>query len=335
MSLPRFPLVAFFVLTAILVVALAAALVYGGAERAVAREAGATRRAQRGRMITIGSIVLFCVLFLGLVVVRSIHFVDAGHVGIVKQFGDIVGRKDSGAVIVAPWQSIDEVSVQIQSETFVMDNRKQAGTGSAVSKDSQPIYATVVLNYQVNPANIEQLYRQTGGHFRERLIAPRVPQVFKSVTAAYRAIDFAPNRERIRRQTQQLLDQQLRADSIHVTDFLIEDIGFSEEFAKAIEETQVARQRAEREKARVEIERQRAQQRIERARGKAQANLIETKAQSTANRLLSASLTARVVQFKAIEKLNPQLRTAILPSGANFLLPQTILDDDKGAAGGK
>jgi prohibitin 2 len=324
---------AFFVLAAIFAVAFAVAFVYGRAEQTLGRESGNADRVRRGRLITQGGSVLFAILVIGLVLIRAIHFVDAGHVGIVKQFGDIVGREDSGAVWIAPWRSIDEVSVQIQSETFVMDSRRQAGTGSAVSRDSQAIYATVTLNYQLDPANIEQLYRETGGHYRERLIAPRVPQVFKSVTARYRAINFAANRERIRRQTQQLLDGQLEQDSIHVTDFLIEDIGFTDEFARAIEETQVARQRAEREKARVEIARQRAQQAIERARGDAESNLIRTRAQADANRLLAASLSAKVIQFKAIEKLNPQLRTAILPSGSNFLLPSTILED--GAQKGK
>ena len=320
---------AFFVLTAIFVIALAIALVYGRALQTLGREAADTRRVRKGRAVTIGSTAIFGVLFAGLILIRSIHFVDAGHVGIVKQFGDIVGREDSGAVLIGPWQSIDEVSVQIQSETFVMDSRKAAGTGSAVSRDSQTIYATVTLNYQLDPRNIENLYRQTGGHYRERLIAPRVPQVFKSVTARYRAINFAANRERIRRQTQQLLDQQLEEDSIHVTDFLIEDIGFTEEFAKAIEETQVARQRAEREKARVEIARQRAQQAIERARGDAESNLIRAKAQAGANRLLASSLSDKVIQFKAIEKLNPQLKTAILPAGSNILLPSNLLDTEQ------
>ena len=316
----------FFVMTAIFMIAAAVGVLYGLGRRALARESGSSGRAGVGRLIVLGSIGGFAVLFVGLVLTRSVHFVDAGHVGIVKQFGDITGQENPGAVWIAPWQDLDEVNVQIQSDTFVMDERKQAGTGAAVSRDSQPIFAVVTLNYRVDPGNIIDLYKQTGGHYKERLIDPRVPQTFKSVTARYKAIEVAANRERIRRETQQSLDRQLAQDSIHVTDFLVENIDFTDEFAHAVEETQIAEQRVKQEQARVQIEKKKAQQQIERARGKAQGNLIESRAQATANRLLAGSLSDRVVHFKAIEKLGPNVTTILLPSGSNFLLPSSVFN---------
>ncbi len=102
-----------------------------------------------------------------------------------------------------------------------------------------------------------------------------MPQTFKAVTARFRATKIAANRELLRKLTQQRLDAQLDRDGIHVTDFLIENVHFTPECQKALEDTQVAIQRAKQEEARVQIETAKARQREARARGVANSNVIE------------------------------------------------------------
>ena len=235
--------------------------------------------------------------------------VEAGHVGIVKTFGNFTGTMQPGWNTKLPWQSVEQADVRIQSKHIVMDGR--GGRGAAVSVETQPVYAVVTLNYSVDPAEVLELYRTVGSHYYDSIIAPRVAQVFKSETVEYRTIEVAPNREKIRGNVQQTLDAQLAQYGINVTDFLINDLDFAPAFVEAITEKQVQTQRAEAARAKVEQAKQEAQQAIATARGEAESIRIR----GTALRQ-----NPEVLQLEAINKLNPSVQTIYLPQGGNFLL---------------
>jgi regulator of protease activity HflC (stomatin/prohibitin superfamily) len=253
---------------------------------------------------------------------RSFHSVNAGHVLVVRQFGEIVGQRDAGFQTIAPWQTAEEVSTQVESVQFQMDDRQtptiEGGirSGPAVSEETQPVYAVVTLNYQVSDQAIQELYTEVGASFFGKVVAPRVFQVFKNETVKFKSVSVAPNREQIRKEVQEGLDQQLDQFSIDVVDFLINDLEFPQEFTAAIERKQVATQDALAAQQKVAQSKAEAQQEIERARG-----------QATAQRLRASSLTDRNLQFEALQILKaapPQI--VFLPAGqGNLLDPSTFL----------
>ncbi|HXH88924.1 MAG TPA: prohibitin family protein [Gaiellaceae bacterium] len=252
---------------------------------------------------------------------RSFHSVNAGHVLVVRQFGEIIGQRPAGFQTIAPWQSAEEVSTQVESQRFQMDDRTTPAegvipSGPAVSEETQPVYAVVTLNYRVSETAIQDLYTEVGPAFFDKVVAPRVFQVFKNETVKFKSINVAPNREQIRTEVQEALDRQLQGFSIDVVDFLINDLKFPEEFTQAIERKQVATQDALAARQKVEQSKAEAQQEIERARGQAQAQ-----------RLRASSLTDRNLQFEALQILKaapPQI--VFLPAGqGNLLDPSTFL----------
>jgi regulator of protease activity HflC (stomatin/prohibitin superfamily) len=253
---------------------------------------------------------------------RSFHSVNAGHVLVVRQFGEIVGQRDAGFQTIAPWQSAEEVSTQVESVQFQMDDRPTPTieaairSGPAVSEETQPVYAVVTLNYQVSDQAIQELYTEVGAGFFGKVVAPRVFQVFKNETVKFKSVSVAPNREEIRKEVQEGLDAQLDQFSIDVVDFLINDLEFPQEFTAAIERKQVATQDALAAQQKVAQSKAEAQQEIERARG-----------QATAQRLRATSLTDRNLQFEALQILKaapPQI--VFLPAGqGNLLDPSTFL----------
>jgi hypothetical protein len=52
--------------------------------------------------------------------------------------------------------------------------------------------------------------------------------------------------------------------------------------------------------------------------------LVRAQAQSRANKLLSQSLTDRVIRYEAVQRLAPNVTTLLLPSSSNFLLPADL-----------
>jgi regulator of protease activity HflC (stomatin/prohibitin superfamily) len=308
--------VSYIIVSTIVVIVAAVAVVNGVGLRR-------SGRTDEGFIWIGGAILAVLVLVVGWGAFRSFHSVDAGHVLVVRQFGEIVGQRDDGFQTIAPWQSGEEVSAQVESRQFQMDDRQQIASiegairsGPAVSSETQPVYAVVTVNYQISPNAIQQLFTEVGAEFFDKVVSPRVFQVFKNETVKFRSVEVAPNREVIRREVQLELDRQLETFSIDVVDFLINDLEFPREFTEAIERKQVATQDALAAEQRVAQSKAEAQQEIERARGQAQAQ-----------RLRANSLTDRNIQFEALQifKENPP-QIIFLPAGGGTLIdPSTFL----------
>jgi regulator of protease activity HflC (stomatin/prohibitin superfamily) len=286
---------------------------------------GLRRQARRdeGFMWIGGALLAVIVVVAGWGAFRSFHSVDAGHVLVVRQFGEIVGQRGDGFQTIAPWQSAEQVSTQVESQQFQMDDRAGVATmeeairsGPAVSEETQPVYAVVTLNFRISDQAIQELYTEVGSAFFSKVVAPRVFQVFKNETVKFKSVSVAPNREQIRQEVQLELDNQLEEFSIDVVDFLINDLEFPKEFTEAIERKQVATQDALAAQQKVEQSKAEAQQEIERARGQAQAQ-----------RLRASALTDRNLQFEALQvfKASPP-QIVFLPAGTGSLLdPSTFL----------
>ena len=266
--------------------------------------------AAAGRLLTVSALVI-AVLFVGVfTIVRSFHSVPAGHVGVVYQFGDIVGQTGSGMVTTLPWRTLKKANVQIQRVTFEqLDN---------FSKETQDVFIKATLNYQVSPEAIQDLYRNVGPTYFDKLVPTRVNQFFKDETVKYLAVEVAPNRDVIRANVLKRLQAELAKFSIDIDDLLIDNIRFSPEFTKAIEDKQIATQEAQAARNRVAQAEYQAQQIIKAAEGEARAYELKRR-----------SLTPLIVQQNAIDKLNPNVQVILIPSDSGFLLPPSIVSGAK------
>ena len=293
---------------------------------AIMNGVGLRRQGKRdeGTAWILGAALAIVVVVGGWGAFRSFHSVEAGHVLVVRQFGEIVGQRGDGFQTIAPWQTAEDVSTQVESQRFQIDNRTALEdairSGPAISEETQPVYAVVTLNYSVSDEAVQELFTDVGSTFFTKVVAPRVFQVFKNETVRYKSVEVAPNREQIRGAVQAELDRQLSGFSIDVVDFLINDLDFPEEFTAAIERKQVATQDALAARQKVEQSKAEAQQEIERARGQAQAQ-----------RLRANALTDRNLQFEALQILKeapPQI--VFLPAGqGNLLDPSTFLRSNR------
>lgn len=263
-----------------------------------------------GRVMKWSSIIIGVLLFCGWTAVQSFHSVSAGHVGLVYSFGNIVDQTGAGLVTTLPWQNLTEASVQTERAHF--DGLE------AFSSDTQDVQVSATVNWHVDDANIQRLYREVGPGFFDKLVPTRVNQLFKDETVKYTAVRIAPERETIRRNVLSALKKELEPYSITVEDFLIDNIKFSPAFTAAIEDKVVATQEA-----------QAAFNRIKKSKNNATALIAEATGIKRSNQLKKQSLTKLLVQQAAIDKLNPNVKVIILPSGSNFLLPADLVGGSK------
>lgn len=316
-----------FVSVAIAVILCGVAFLFGRAMRSEA-EPGSPE-SDRGLIVLVLSIIVFVIWVGAHTAFNAIKQVEAGHVAVVYQFGEIVGQKGEGLQVIAPWQEIRTESIRVQRARF--DNV------SGFSKETQDVIVSATVNYQVDPGAVQELYRTVGPNWFDTLVEPRINQFFKAETVRYNTVDIAPNREQIRLDVQAKLDADLQRFSITIRDLLIDNIDFNQEFKQSIEQKQIATQDALREQERIkqaEAEADQAEARaegearanVERARGDATAIRLRAEAQAEANRLLEESLTPQVIQYLAVEKFAPNVNIALIPSGEGIILdPATLL----------
>jgi regulator of protease activity HflC (stomatin/prohibitin superfamily) len=252
------------------------------------------------REIRVGVPALAGLLWVVLSVFFSIHTVGQRQVGIVYNFsGTIAGKsaKAPGVVTTWPWQHIRTENIAIQKETFVFD-----GSNSAVSKDQQPITATLVVNYEVEPQHVIGLYKTIGPNWKTVLLDGRVPQDFKETTAQFTSPEITLNRPALRKITVRRLREELGQYDVRVVDVFVNNVAYSTAYTNAIESKQVQVQQALQAQAKVAQSKAEAEQAIAKARGDAES--IALKGRALRN-------NPQVLQLESIDKLNPNAQLII------------------------
>ena len=183
------------------------------------------------------------------------------------------------------------------------------------SSDLQQITLDLRILYRVPEGSVVQIYRQYAGDPFDSLIAPRVQEAVKEVTALLTAEQIVKNRDQVKRQA--LANAREKIGSLlEVTDLVIRNIDLSEELERAIEAKMVAEQEAARARfvqLQTEIE---AQTAVIRAEGEAQAIRIRGEA---------LRLNPAFLRLQLVEKWNGRAPLVVPAdpgsSGAGLLLP--------------
>jgi len=254
-----------------------------------------------------GALALIVLVVLS-IVWMGIYRIDAGHVGIVKRFGNVIEVVDPGLHVKIPYaDTVEEMEVRERAFTKEL---------AAASQDPLEIPITVTVNWLVKRNNVKDLYIQFGSlaQFEQRIILPRLNDVVKGVASNYTVNDLLRKRTEYRDRSQQAFAARM-PDDIQITGFSVVNIGFPPEYTKAIRDKQVAREQAETE--RFVLERQKltttqvtqtamAQRDADKARadGRAYEIKVQGEAQAEAIRILGQALAANplVVEYKKIEK---------------------------------
>ncbi len=275
-----------------------------------------------------GSVGLGIIAVLALVTMwLGIYRIDAGHVGIVKRFGNVVDVVDPGLHIKLPWaDTVEEMEVRERAFSMTLD---------AASQDPLEIPIQVTVNWLVKRDQVKDLYIQFGSldQFEKRIILPRLNDTVKGVTSAYTINDLLRKRTEFRDRSMETFSSRMPED-VQITGFSVVNIGFPPEYTKAIRDKQVAREQAETEK--FVLERQRltstqttqsaeAQRDADKARadGRAYEIKVQGDAQADAIRVMGAALAQNplVVEYRKVEKWGGTFPTTFMggDAGANTL----------------
>lgn len=160
--------------------------------------------------------------------------VPTGHTGVVTTFGKVEDKTfDAGFNMKAPWQKV-----------VTMDNRVQKAntTLACFSSDIQEVTIAYTLNYQIDKANAQEIYRSVGTAYYDTVVVPNIAEAVKVVTAQYTAEQLVGSRAELAAAIDAVLSENLAKYNIQVASTAIEDMDFTDAFTNAVEAKQVAAQ---------------------------------------------------------------------------------------------
>jgi regulator of protease activity HflC (stomatin/prohibitin superfamily) len=235
--------------------------------------------------------ILLAFVALALFAIASSSFViiNPGQAGVLS----ILGKAQDGPLLegvhVKPplISAVDVYDVTVQ---------KFEVPAQSSTKDLQDLSARFAINFRLDPSEVVTVRRTQGTleNIVSKIVAPQTQESFK-IAAARRTVEEAiTKREDLKEDFDNALGTRLEKYGIIVLDTSVVDLEFSPEFAKAVEEKQIAEQRARRAVYVAQEAEQEAQAEINRAKGRAEAQ-----------RLLAETLKAQggelVLQKEAIE----------------------------------
>lgn len=226
-------------------------------------------------------------IFSFIILMKSTVTIEAGEAGVLwKRFGNGVVTDElpltEGFHIVAPWNKVFVYEVRQQE---VYEKMK------VLSSNGLDILLETSAWYTPQHQYLGKLHQEKGENYLERVIQPALRSAARSVVGRYTPEQLYSSKrdviqEEIFEETKKILDRQY----IELKEVLVRDVTLPSTIKSAIER----KLKQEQESLEYEF-------RLEKAKKEAQRQRIEAQGKADANRILSASLTDKILQDKGIE----------------------------------
>ncbi len=219
---------------------------------------------------------------------KSFVTVDRGEAGVLwKRFdgGVVIDAPPlgEGFHVVAPWNRVDIYNVR-QQNMFIKDMEVLSSNGLEIKLD-------VSILYQPKIDELGLLHKTRGENYLDVVIIPEVRSAGRSVVGRYTPEQlYSSKRDVIQKEIFEEVSKKSKSQYVQINDVLVRDVTLPPTIKDAIER----KLRQEQESLEYEF-------RLVTAAKEAEKQIIEAKGKAEANRILSASLTDKILRDKGIE----------------------------------
>ena len=254
----------------------------------------------QGRSVRGGSILAI----LGVVVFAAFQLISRGVIVVQPTEAAVVFRTLSGQ-LTEPRQEGTHIIVPVLEEAILYPTNVQEYTMSgtpaegatqgddavrARSEDGQEVFMDITILYRIRDDEGLNILHQSWydraygqifdiGQFQDEFVRPTVRALIRDVASNYTARQiYGETRTALREEMEETVRERFNREGLLVSDLLLREVTFSEQFTTAIEQAQVAEQDA-----------LRAEIRVRETQQLARSTILNAQADAEALRLMSAS----------------------------------------------
>jgi len=303
-----------------------------------ARQGKKTRGTVTGIIISIIAGILLSTVSAGLV------FVEPQERGVViSALAEGGYRKDilqPGLRWVIPYAETVK-TYPISKSTYTMSIAQLEGeiqgddSIAARTADGQEVYIDASIIFSLNPTEVLNVHIVWQDRYLDGLIRPTVRGVIRDAVSQFRVNEvYSTKRDQLKTQIEDVMRESMEDNGLILSDFVLRNITFTDEYAASIEQKQIAEQLAQQAEYIVEQRFQEAEQArqvaegtkdaaILAAEGRAESAVIEAKAEAQALQLIAEVLAAnpQLLNYRYIEKLAPGIQVMLVPNDNPYILP--------------
>lgn len=265
---------------------------------------------QSGGKLFLGAIA---VLILIALLSQAFVVIEAGTVGVVKRFGAVQGELAPGLHMIIPF--LDRVVVfPTVKKTYEASESPETSQAdypdiiiSALTSDGQQIRVGITARFMIQPGKAAWILQNLGSErdFVEKVVKTEIRGSGRRVPTKFAAYDLYTKNSYVAQQT--LFDEvspKFQENGLILDELVLRNIIFTAEYARTLEEKQIALENITTEKNKLEQEKIRKEQKIVAAEGDAKS--IEIR---------QAALTKNptIIQWEFVQKLAPNIQWGVLP----------------------
>jgi len=267
----------------------------------------------KAKRLGVPAVVLLIALLL---VSQSVVVIQAGTAGVVKRVGAVEGEMGPGLHFILPL--IDHVvvfpTIKKTYEASDIPEQSQADYPdiiiSALTSDGQQIKVGITARFMIQPGKAAWILQNLGTErdYVEKVVKTEIRGSGRRVPTRFAAYDLYTKKSYEAQQA--LFDEiapKFQANGLILDELVLRNITFTDEYARTLEEKQIALENISTERNKMEQEKMRKEQKIIAAEGDARS--IEIR---------QAALTKNptIIQWEFVQKLAPNIQWGILPQGA-------------------
>jgi len=247
------------------------------------------------------TLIIFAVILLA----KSAITIGSGEAGVLyKTFGGGVVTDEpplgEGFHLVAPWNKV--IVYEVRQQELFEKMKVLSSNGLEIQIDASAWYKPIT-------PDLGKLHQEKGENYLERIIQPAIRSAARSVVGRYTPEQLYSSKrdaiqEEIYAETKKILDRQY----VQLNEVLVRDVTLPATIKDAIER----KLKQEQESLEYEF-------RLVTAQKEAERQIIEAQGKADANRILSASLTDKILSDKGIEatiKLSESNNSKIIVIGS-------------------
>lgn len=247
------------------------------------------------------------------VLVQALVTVQAGTVGVVKRLGAVRQELKPGLHVIVPF--IDKVVIfPTLKKNYEASETPQSSEAdypdiivAALTSDGQQIRVGITARFMIAPGKAAWILQNLGSEreYVEKVVKTEIRGSGRRVPTKFAAYDLYTKKSYDAQQA--LFDEiapKFEENGLILDEIVIRNITFTPEYAKTLEEKQIALENITTEKNKLEQEKIRKEQKIVEAEGDAKS--IEIR---------QAALTKNptIIQWEFVQKLAPNVQWGIMP----------------------